>query len=159
MVTGIRTLLATLALASVVGVALFDAHQTVNEELRNVRFIAANRSLSYDQKMLTRWGEAYGLMLFVNQATPPDAVIGVPPHGMFRDFGNFPMLWHVSFAYPRSIGQVGTHEAFLSLNPTHIYLFKDFPPYTFPGDPRPLSTMKSFDRPVVIAVQRAGVPR
>ena len=160
MVTGLRTLLTTLALASLVWIALFDVYTTVGTEMKELQFITANRSLSDDQKMLTRWGDVYGLMLFVNHATPPDAVVGFPPSGQY---GNFPTLWHASFAYPRGLLPIGTYDAFLSAKPTHILMFKDFPPYTFPGDPRPLSALKSFDRPAIVAVRgeahTVGTPR
>lgn len=155
MVTGLRPLLTALALLLLVWMALFDVYTTVLENMKGGRFIVENRSLNYDQKMVTRWGDVYGLMFFVNQATPPDAVVGFPPPGRY---GNFPTLWHLSFAYPRGILAVGTYEAFLTVKPTHMLLFKDFPPYTFPGDPRPSSAMKSYERPAIVAVQGEGRP-
>lgn len=153
MFAGSRMLITALALLSLAWVVLYDVASTTIGLAREIRFISANRTWSHDQKMLTRWGEVYALMRFVNDATPPEAVIGFPSSG---SYGNFPTLWHLSFAYPRQIVPMASYEEFLSKRPTHMFLFKDFPPYTFPGDPRPFSALKSYDRPGIVMVQRGG---
>ena len=150
MFANVRVVLAVCALLSLLGTAISGTDSTLVEFIQEGRFIVANQHMTYDQKMLTRLGDLYSLMLFVNHATPEDAVVGFPPLGQY---GNFPMLWHYSFAYPRRLREVGTYEDFLRQRPTHMFLYKDFPPYAFPGDPRPDSELKSFERPAIVMVQ------
>ena len=78
-----RAALAVCALLSLLWTVLSGTYSTLVEFIQEGRFIIANQHMTYDQKMLTRLGELYSLMLLVNQATPENAVIGFPPYGQY----------------------------------------------------------------------------
>jgi hypothetical protein len=77
----------------------------VNPELQLIRTYP---EWSYDEKMHHKYGAFYDLMRFVQQQTPPDSTILIPPaQDTWYDAGNFFLVQ--SFLYPRKI-QPGTDD-------------------------------------------------
>jgi hypothetical protein len=81
--------------------------------------IIAHPTATYDQKMERSYGDFYLAMKMVQELTPDDAVIAIPPQeNPWLSEGNGALVQY--FIYPRKLTHVNTEEA--ELVPTHFLI-------------------------------------
>jgi hypothetical protein len=87
-------------------------------------FIVKNPTLSYEQKMETKWGMIVPYSKFVNSITEPNSVIVVPPQLFpWGSSGNAGLMRY--FLYPRSLKNGTLEDAFAKeKNPDYVLIAK-----------------------------------
>ncbi len=130
----LKKVLGGLALLAFVVAVVLGVLDTAYNLVRSLQYIRTHLNDSDDDKFLYQWGgsdkNAHLVTIFtIKHMTPDKAVIGIPPSGR-----SWILFW--GLLYPRQVVVVESREDFEREQPTHLLLEGDFPPYTFPNDPR-----------------------
>jgi hypothetical protein len=102
-----------------------NLHSVLSLANRNISFILANPTATYDEKMTKKMGFFYEYMQFIKENTPGDAVIHLPPKiDPWQMTGNAGLVRY--FLYPRKLVSTGDPYILSENDYDYIMISKGF---------------------------------